>query len=177
MRPAGLCVRRKHACDNRGRPATLPTPAPVVESLVKTYSLKHLSNRTVRSGLTGLAAQDRDTTTKLLAYIAEFDARKLFVADGYPSMFAYCAGALHMSEDIAYKRIRAARAARRFPVIFEAVATGRLTLSGVVLLAPYLIEATVEGLLAAAVHKTNAGIEQLLAERFPRSDLPTLVQA
>ena len=144
---------------------------------MKTYSLKHLSNRTVRSGLTGLAAQDRDTTAKLLAYIAEFDARKLFVADGYPSVFACCVGALHMSEDIAYKRIRAARLALRFPVIFEAVAEGRLHLSGVVLLAPFLIEATSAELIAAATHKTRAGIEQMLAERFPRPDLPALVQA
>ena len=144
---------------------------------MKTYSLKHLSGRAVRSGLTGLATLDRDTTAKLLAYIAEFDARKLFVPDGYPSMFACCVGALHMSEDIAYKRIRAARLALRFPVILEAVATGRLHLSGVVLLAPYLVEATSAELIVAATHKTRAGIEQLLAERFPRSDLPTLVQA
>ena len=123
---------------------------------MKTYSLKHLSNRTVRSGLTGLAAQDRDTTAKLLAYIAEFDDRKLFVADGYPSMFACCVGALHMSEDIAYKRIRAARAARRFPAIFEAVAERRLTLSGAVLLAPFLIEATSAELIVAATHKTRS---------------------
>ena len=55
---------------------------------------------------------------------------------GYPSMHAYCVHELRMSEDVASKRIHAARAARNFPAIFAAVADGRLHLSGVCLLAP-----------------------------------------
>ena len=35
----------------------------------------------------------------LLADIAEFDARKLYRPAGYSSMFAYCVGSLHRSED------------------------------------------------------------------------------
>jgi hypothetical protein len=82
-----------------------------------------------------------------------------------------------MSEDMAYKRIQAARAARRFPDIFPAVADGRLHLTAVVLLAPHLSPETAEGLLIAARHKTRAEIELLLAERFPRPDLPAVLQA
>ncbi len=92
-------------------------------------------------------------------------------------MFSYCVGELHLSEDSAFKRIQAARVARQFPVIFEALAQGRVHLSAVGLLAPHLTEDTVEELLAAASHKSKAEIEQLLAERFPRPDLPALVQA
>ncbi len=39
-------------------------------------------------------------------------------------MFVYCVWRLHMSEPTADKRIEAARVARRFPVIFDRVATG-----------------------------------------------------
>jgi len=102
---------------------------------------------------------------------------QLYLPAAYPSMFAYCVGELHFSEDAAFKRIKAARAARRFPAIFDAVAEGRLHLSAAVMLAPRLTEDTVDELLAAATHKSKAEIEQLLAERFPAPDLPAWVEA
>jgi len=86
-------------------------------------------------------------------------------------MFAYCVGKLRLSEQAAFKRITAARLARRFPSIFAALAEGRLHLSGITLLAPHLTEDSAEGLLAAAEHKTKSEVETLLAERFPRPDL------
>ncbi|MFH0899433.1 MAG: hypothetical protein V2A73_02265, partial [Pseudomonadota bacterium] len=50
-------------------------------------------------------------------------------ASATSSIFAYCTERLHMSEGVAYHRIMAARAARRFPVIFELVAEGALHLA------------------------------------------------
>jgi len=139
---------------------------------MKLRSLSHLSNLVLLRNLAALVATDCGTTAELLAHIAEVDARGLFASEGFPSMFAYCVQVLHMSEDAAFKRIRAARAARQFPAIFEAVAEGRLHLTAVVFLAPHLTPENAEELLAAATHKTKAEIEWLLAERFPRPDLP-----
>jgi hypothetical protein len=138
---------------------------------VSTYSLPHLSDSTLLCNLTSLVAQDRATTAALLAHPAEVDARKLYLELGYPSMFTYCVGELRMSEDVAFKRIKVARAARRFPAIFDAVVEGGLHLSAVVLLAPHLRNETADELLAAATHKAKSEIEQLLAERFPRPDV------
>src|SRR4029077_1326248 len=45
-----------------------------------------------------------------------------------------------------------------------------------VLLAPYLTEATADELLTAAAHKRTCEVEQLLAQRFPRPDLPAQVE-
>src|SRR5438094_8149193 len=92
------------------------------------YSLSHLSDDALRRGLSVTVACERGGTAELLAHIAEFDARKLHLPAAYPSMYAYCVGELHLSEDAAFKRIRAARAARAFPVIFQAIADGRLHL-------------------------------------------------
>src|SRR5204862_3325770 len=74
------------------------------------------------------------------------------------------------------KRIRAARVARDFPVIFSAVADGRLHLSAVVLLASKLTPENVDDLLSAAANKSKSEIEKLLAERFPQPDVPTQVR-
>src|SRR6266850_5674362 len=144
---------------------------------VCTYSLAHLSDGTLLRDLAALVARDRVTTATLLAHLAEVDARKLYLPAAYPSMHAYCVHELRLSEDAAYKRIQAARAARRFPQIFEAVAEGRLHLTGVGLLAPYLTPENATDLLALATHRTKAEIEVLIAERFPRSEVLGLMPA
>ena len=142
-----------------------------------TYSLSHLSDGALLRDLAALVAQDRSTTARLLAHIAECDARRLYLPAAYPSMFAYCVHELRLSEDAAYKRIQAARVARQFPVIFEALADGRLHLTAVGLLAPYLTPENAVELLASAAHQTKSGIEELLARRFPRSETLGLLAA
>lgn len=75
-----------------------------------------------------------------------------------------------MAEGPAYNRIAAACAARRFPVIFEMVAAGRLHVTGIKLLSPRLSPDNQADLLEAAAKKSTRAIEQLLAERFPARD-------
>ncbi len=144
---------------------------------MKGYSLSHLSDSALDRALPAVAARDHASTAELLAHIAEFDERKRYLPAGYASMFAYCVGSLHFSEDAAYKRIQAARIARGFPAIFPALASGRVHLTGVNLLAPHLTEESAGALLEAATHKSKAEIERLLAERYPRPELPARVQA
>ena len=140
------------------------------------YSLSHLSDTDLLHSLHASISCERASTADVLANIAEVDERKLYLTAAYASMYAYCIGELRYSEDAAYKRIQAARAARVFPAILPAVAEGRLHLTGVGLLAPHLTTENADDLLAAASGKTKAQVEQLLAERFPRPDLLTLVQ-
>jgi hypothetical protein len=144
---------------------------------MKTFSVSHLADHALIRSLDTIVSEHRGTTASLLAHLAEVDERKLYLPAGHPSMYHYCMGRLHMSEDVAFKRIRAARAARHYPAIYPAVAEGRLHLSAVVLLAPYLTPKSAEDLLAAATHKSKAEIELLLAQRFPKPDVPALVQA
>jgi 5-methylcytosine-specific restriction endonuclease McrA len=144
---------------------------------MKSYSLSHLADRTLLQALATLVTQDLATTAALLAHLGEVDERRLYRSAAYPSMYIYCVHELRMSEDTAFKRIRAARTAREFPAIYVALAEGRLHLSAVVLLAPHLTPETANELLVAAEHKTKAEIELLLAQRFPLPDLPTFVGA
>jgi hypothetical protein len=140
-------------------------------------SLSHLSDGTLRQELDSLVATDCKTTARLLSRIAEFDRRRLYAEDGYSCMFTFCVQKLHFSEDMAFKRIRVARAARRYPVLLEAIADGRLHLTGAVFLAPYLRTENFKELIESAAHKTKAEIELLIAQRFPRSDLASRVRA
>ncbi len=144
---------------------------------VSTYCLSHLSDPVLLRDLTALVARDRATTAALLAHLAEVDARRLYLPAGHPSMFSYCVEELRLSEDAAYKGIRAARSARQFPAAFAALADGRLHVSAIAMLTPYLTPENADGLLAAAAHQSKAGIEALLAERFPRPDVPARIEA
>jgi len=139
------------------------------------YTLKHLPDQTLLSGLRSLVSQDRAVTALLIAHLGEVDARRLYAPAGYPSMFEYCIGELRFSDQSAFKRIRVARVAREHPVVYGMLADGRLNLSAVVTLSACLTPENGEELLAAAANRTKAQIEQLLAERFPQPDLPALI--
>src|SRR5689334_24403753 len=122
---------------------------------MRQYSLTHLSDAALLKDLGTLVAQDRATTASLLAHIAEVDARKLYLPAGYPSMHAYCVDELRLSEDAAFIRIRAARAARLVPALFDAVATGELNVTAVNLLAPHLTLGNAPELIALAARKRD----------------------
>ena len=50
-----------------------------------------------------LAAQaERRATAHLVALLIELDRRRLYLGEGFPSLFAYCTDALHLSEPAAY---------------------------------------------------------------------------
>jgi len=130
----------------------------------------HLSDQTLTNDLPANLARLNGATADFLADLGEFDARRLYLPAGYSSTFDYCADALGLTREAAYKRIRAARAAREFPALYDVVAAGRLHLSGVVLLASHLTPSNVGELLTAATQKTKSEIERYLAWRFPRPD-------
>jgi len=141
---------------------------------MRDYTLAHLSDEVLLRDLAALVGRERVTTATLLAHIGEVDARRLYVPAGYPSMHAYCVDELRLSEDAAYKRIQAARAARRFPALFVALAEGRLHLTAACLLAPHLTPENAEELIEVATHRRKSEIEELLAVRFFSSAIPAL---
>src|SRR5439155_14559614 len=144
---------------------------------MRDFSLTHLSDTVLLSDLAALIAHDRVTTPAVLDHIAEVDARRLYAPAGYPSMHAYCVGELRLSEDAASKRIQAARIARQFPALLDALADGRLHLTAVCLLAPHLTVENAESLMEAATRRRKAEIEELLARLFPKPGLPAMVSA
>ena len=113
--------------------------------------------------------------SELVAHIAEVDERRLYAGEACSSMFVYCTEVLHMSEAEAYLRIRAARASRKHPVLLKMLEDGRIHLTGVAKLSPYLTEANRETVLSRAEYKSKARIEELVAEISPKPDVaPTI---
>src|SRR5688500_16818523 len=121
--------------------------------------------------VTRLIECERKTTAHLIASLAEFDARRLYLGQGCSSLFTYCTEVLHLSEHAAYNRIQAARAARRFPLILERLADGSIHLTAVRLLEPHLTPENHWDVLDAARHKSKRAIEELVARLHPQPDV------
>src|SRR5437773_4797314 len=102
-----------------------------------------------------LARCEREATASLIAYLAELDGRRLYLAAGFSSLFTYCCTVLHLSEPAAYNRIEAARAARRFPAVLRMLGEGALSLATVRLLSCHLTTENHQELLAAAADKSK----------------------
>ena len=154
----------------------LPSTAPDVESPMKSYSRTHLSDRDLLLLGASRNARLRSETAAHVADIAEIERRQLYRQAGYSYMADFLEIEWKMSRDEAYKRIHAAKSALEYPLILEMLSDGRLHLTGVNFLAPHLTPANAAELLLAAPHRTKAEIEQMLAERFPRTETLPLVE-
>lgn len=89
----------------------------------------------------------------------------------------FCTRKLRLSEQAAYSRITAARAARRFPDILARLTHGALSLSSVGLLAPHLTDDTAAAMLEAAAGKSTREVERLIASWHPQPDVPSVLRA
>ena len=103
-------------------------------------SLRLLTNQQLLADVATVAAQERDATARLIRLLSEVDSRRLYLGEGYSSLFTFCTQRLRFSEHAAYGRIEAARAGRQFPFVFDLLANGSVTLTTICLLAPQLTE-------------------------------------
>jgi hypothetical protein len=110
---------------------------------------------------------ERDATIAVLRLLIEIDRRELHLALGHSSLFVYCTRILRLSEQSAYRRITAARAARRYPRLLDFLEDGSLTLSSIGLLAAELTPDIADALMDAARFKTTREVERLIATTFP----------
>ena len=155
---------------------SLLTPERNSDVTLAPFSVRELSDRALLAALHALAVRDSDLEADLLVHLGEVDVRELYLGEGFPSLFAYCLEVLHFSESVAYHRITAARTARAFPRVLDAVRSGELHLSAVRLLAPQLTQENQNELIDRARHRSKRAIETMLADRAPKPDVPSQIR-
>jgi len=135
-----------------------------------------LSNGELLARVERLACDERGATAVLVVHLAVLDERRLYLGEGYSSLFSYCTQVLRFSEHAAYGRIEAARTGRRFPVLFEMLGQGAINLTAVCMLAAHLTQDNHGELLAAASHKSKRQVEDLIARLRPKPAVPATVR-
>jgi len=136
-----------------------------------------LSDGDLLARINTLARTEREATAELVAHLAVLEMRpNAHRAEGYGSLFAYCTGALHLSEDAACNRIDAARLSRSFPLILDLLADGSVTLTAIRMLKQHLTPENHQSVLSRAAHRKKDGIEVLIAELAPKPDVASTVR-
>ena len=139
-------------------------------------SLADLSNEELLAEASRLAMRERQATVALIRCLMEVDARRLYLPEGYASLFAFCTQALHLSEHAALGRIEVARAARRLPALLAHLEDGSVTVTNARMLAPQMTETNCHELLAAARHRSKREVEAIVARLRPQPDVPSAVR-
>ena len=132
------------------------TLAHLIEQLHKLSSseLKHQTEL--------LAEQEHRQVARLIANLAEVSLRKLHLKLGYRSLFEYCVKRLGLSEGCTALRIQVCRVCHRHPMILDALAGQRISLTVAGKLAPHLTDDNRERLIADCSGMTKRAAEEYL---------------
>src|SRR5262245_58896548 len=105
--------QRRITCRTRLRPPQNEPENVVVQRHMTTSSLpfQSLTDDQLLVEVQQLVTRDRQTTAEILRVLIAVEARRLYLREGYSSLFTYCTQVLHMDDGAAYNRIETARAA------------------------------------------------------------------
>ena len=140
------------------------------------FVLTHRSNQQLVDGARHLAGRHRIVTAHLVAHLAEIDARKIHVAEGYSYLGDYCVSVLGMSEDEGHRRAHAATLAQKYPVILDMLLEGSIHLSSLRVIGKCLTPQNHRKVLDAARGKSMAALEHLAARISPKPDVPPVLR-
>jgi len=141
-----------------------------------TNDLKHLSDIELVARMMHFALRERAALVDVIAHLAEFDTRSIYLRDGYRSLFAYCTEVFGFSEHETFNRIAVARAAHKFPVILDLLADGSVNLTTVRLVAPHLTPENHRAVLESIRKKSTRDVERIVAALAPRPPVPESIR-
>jgi 5-methylcytosine-specific restriction endonuclease McrA len=127
----------------------------------------NLADDELLGSLKQLVKHERRNLASILGRLAEMDRRRLALRLGFHSLFDYCLRELRYSEPETALRIHAARAAAKFPVLYSMLASGRLSLTAVSMLAPHLNADNHRALIRRAMGRSKRELEVLIASLTP----------
>lgn len=139
-------------------------------------TLKNLSDDALVSQLEAIRGEGERLLARLVVHLMEVEERRLHLRVACSSLFDFCRRRLGMSEGAAFRRIVAARLVRRFPRLLGCLERGEIHLSALVLLRKHLTEANLDELVASVVGKSKREVEELIARRAPRPDVPATIR-
>jgi len=114
-----------------------------------------------------LAETERFSLVDFLLHLGELDRRGACEKTSYATIFGYLTRRLGFSESDAVRRVRVARAARKYPSILRLLARGELHIVGISLLEPVLTPENHQRLLQRAARRSTREIDRMVAELSP----------
>lgn len=129
---------------------------------------RKLNDEKLLASLKACVAGERRALVKVLARLAEVDRRELYARKlHYSSLFAFTCKELGYLEDAAWRRVAAARAATKFPILYRRIAQGRIGLKVAAKIGKHLTRDNYKALLARCERINMRDLDLLLAELEP----------
>ncbi|MBI2387322.1 MAG: HNH endonuclease [Elusimicrobia bacterium] len=135
-------------------------------------NLSDLSNDELIRSLKSLVGDERGVVVAVLKHLTEFERRRLAENKAFPSLFEYCVRELRYAQGEAFRRIRAARAAEKFEVLYGHIESGELSLTTVAMLEPHLKWDNYRKLIREAKGSSTREVEALVASLNPVAAAP-----
>jgi hypothetical protein len=136
------------------------------------WNLGDVSNEELEASLTGLLGAGARVEARIVAHLAEVEARRWHLLVGCSSLYEYCHKRLGLSDYEAFTRIAAARVARTFPIVFEMLERRALHLTAICEVRDFLTPENHRDVLEEVSGKTKLQVREVLARWFPQADLP-----
>src|SRR6188508_815319 len=162
-----LASNAASATDNDSIVQAVPGGAP---------ALAHVSDDELLSSTRRLVGKSNQLLATLLLHLAEIEARGAHRTRRCSSLYTYCIYELRFSEDAAARRSAAARFAREFPVLLDAVAAGELHLTGLLMIGPHLTRENHVEVLARARFRTKKELGRLVRDLNPLPSAPDVIE-
>src|SRR3954464_12025329 len=137
-----------------------------------TRSLAQLSDDELLANTRRLVGKSNQLLAALLVHLAEVEVRGVHRTRSCASLYTYCIYELRFSEDAAARRSAAARFAKEFPVLLDAVAAGELHLTGLLMIGPHLTTENHAQVLARGIFRTKKDRASLVHRFYPLADIP-----
>lgn len=144
--------------------------------MVLRMMLTDLSDDALITSLEGIHGAGNGLLARMILHLMEVEERRLHLKAAYPSMFDFCTRRLGMGEGAAFRRLSAARLARRFPRLLASLERGDVSLETLVLVRNHLTDANVDEVLMAVTRKSKREVEEILARRAPQPDAPSMMR-
>lgn len=134
--------------------------------------LAKLTDSELMTSLKALVMAERSRCVDILKHLNEMDRRKVAENSGFPSLFEYCVRELRYVNGTAARLIHAARAAKKYEILYKSMGRGLLSVTTVSMLAPRLTWANHRRLVRAAAGKSAREVEALVASLNPVAAAP-----
>lgn len=128
--------------------------------------IKVLSNEALTKELRQRLSTERQAVAEFLDFLNEYDLRRAYEVDGYPSLFKYLVDGFCLSEPTAAKRIASMRLLRKWPQVRSLIKSGAIHLTGLYAVSKYLTDANYLEVLKLCSGKSKSWIEGYLLREF-----------
>ena len=110
---------------------------------------------------------EKQSTARVLEYLAEIDKRRLWLKEGYSSLYDFCLRYLNYSEGETHRRIQACRLSSKVEQVKPLLESGAVSLTSLSLLSPVLTKENAMEILPKITHQPTRQVEKVIREHFP----------